>query len=163
MWLLPRLWQTDLSQIRVQIWSDLIRWKNTYSRLRRSRQASTPKDTRIIDYDSGAVQMTLPQLPQKVKLKYQQLTRTLLMWILTCLCKTRINILKRHFESDHLNAHRWLLSYWDQQAKLRGARGPVSQGSPQTYRILKFVVGSLGLDFVVLVEGNIPYPRYQIW
>ena len=152
MWLLLRLWQTDLSQILAQIWSDLIRGKNTYSRLRRSRQASTPKDTRVIHYDSGAVQLTLPQHTYLINVNFD-----------LSLPSMRINILKGQFESDHPNVHRWLLSYSDQQGKLRGARGPVSQGSPQTYRILKFVVGSLGLDSVVLVEGNIPYPRYQIW
>ena len=54
------------------------------------------------------------------------------MCILTCLCSARELTFCGQFESDQLNVHRWLLSYSDQQGKLRGARGPVSQVSPQT-------------------------------
>jgi hypothetical protein len=37
----------------------------------------------------------------------------------------------------------------------RGAGGLVDQRAPQTYRIIKFVVGYFELESVLLTEGNI--------
>jgi hypothetical protein len=36
------------------------------------------------------------------------------------------------------------------------------QGGAQTYRILKFIVGSFGLDFILLTEGSIQSWRDQL-
>jgi hypothetical protein len=42
------------------------------------------------------------------------------------------------------------------------AQGDVVQKEPHEYAILKFIVQSLGLDCVLLTEGNILDPRYEI-
>jgi hypothetical protein len=44
----------------------------------------------------------------------------------------------------------------------RGASG-VMDGGPQTYRILKFVAGSFGKNSVLLPEGSILDPCYEMW
>ena len=40
---------------------------------------------------------------------------------------------------------------------------PAALGAYKTYRIIKFVVGSLELDCVLLTEDSILDPGYEIW
>ena len=37
------------------------------------------------------------------------------------------------------------------------------RGSPETYRALKFVVGSVRLYSIILTEGSIVDPCYETW
>lgn len=67
----------------------------------------------------------------------------------------------------YIEHHRWVLSLlcgdWGGKCAAgsdtgRAPADRVALGAPQTYGILNFFVGSVGLEFVLLTEGSVLYP-----
>jgi hypothetical protein len=53
--------------------------------------------------------------------------------------------------------------YLSQTPRSRGPCGSVGPSPPQSYGMLKFVVGSLGLDSIILTKGSILHHCNEIW
>jgi len=71
-----------------------------------------------------------------------------------------------YYFHPHLHIRKWSVTEFCSNHSIRGVDNilgdPTVPGCPQTWKILRFVWGSFGMDSILLAQGSILHPCYNI-